>query len=50
MMMEQGVVLGHIISAVGIQVDPGKVKISLNFPTLKTHIAIRSLIGYVGYY
>ena len=33
MMMSEGVVLGHFISADGIQVDPSKIKVIKNIPT-----------------
>ena len=33
MMMSEGVVLGHFISADGIQVDPSKIKAIKNIPT-----------------
>jgi hypothetical protein len=33
MMATDGIVLGHHISKKGIQVDPEKVKVILNFPT-----------------
>jgi hypothetical protein len=33
MMLIEGIVLGHHISAKGIHVDPAKIKLILNFPT-----------------
>ena len=36
MMMSEGVVLGHFISANGIQVDPSKIKVIKNIPTPAT--------------
>ena len=36
MMMSEGVVLGHFISADGIQIDPSKIKVTKNIPTLVT--------------
>ena len=36
MMMSEGVVLGHFISANGIQVDPSKIKVIKNIPTPST--------------
>ena len=36
MMMSEGVVLGHFISASGIQVDPSKIKVIKNIPTPST--------------
>ena len=37
MMMSEGVVLGHFISVDGIQVDPSKIRVIENIPTLGTH-------------
>ena len=34
-MMEEGVVLGHYISFVGIKVDPTKIEVILNIPNPK---------------
>jgi hypothetical protein len=50
MMMKEGIVLGHLLSAAGIRVDPAKVEVILNFPTPKTPTQVRSFIGYAGYY
>lgn len=36
MMMEEGIMLGHMLSAAGIQVDPANVEVILNFPTPNT--------------
>ena len=36
MMMSEGVVLGHFISANGIQVDPSKIRVIKNIPTPAT--------------
>ena len=36
MMMREGVVLGHFISADGIQVDPSKIRVIENIPTPRT--------------
>jgi hypothetical protein len=46
----QVVFLGHVISAGGVSVDPGKVRDMLNWK-LPTNISeIRSFLGLVGYY
>ena len=50
MMREEGVVLGHFLSATGIQVDLAKVKVILHFPVPKTPTQLRSFIGCAGYY
>lgn len=36
MMMEEGTILGQLLLATGIWVDPAKVEVILNFPTPKT--------------
>eukprot|EP00253_Pinus_taeda_P035492 PITA_35492 len=35
MMMEEGIVLGHLLSTEGIRMDPTKIKVILHFPTPK---------------
>ena len=50
MMMSEGVVLGHFISANGIQVDPSKIKVIKNIPTPSTQKEVRSFLGHAGYY
>lgn len=50
MMMTEGVVLGHKISAEGIKVDPTKIEVILALPTLNTWTEVHSFIGYAGYY
>ena len=50
MMVKEGIVLGHLLSDVGIQVDPARVEVILNFPTQKTPMEVRRFIGYVGCY
>jgi hypothetical protein len=42
--------LGHVISAGGVSVDPGKVKDVLNWMPPTTISEIRSFLGLVGYY
>jgi hypothetical protein len=42
--------LGHIISAGGVSVDPGKVKDVLNWMPPTTVLEIRSFLGLAGYY
>jgi hypothetical protein len=42
--------LGHVISAGGVLVDPGKVKDVLNWMTPTTASEIQSFLGLVGYY
>ena len=49
-MVQEGIVLGHKISQQGIEVDKAKVEIieKLSLPTFVK--AIRSFLGYVGFY
>ena len=50
MMMTEGVVLGHYISADGIRVDPAKIELILNLPTPHTQTKVCSFLGASGYY
>jgi hypothetical protein len=50
MMMSEGIVLGHVISSQGIQVDPSKIEVIKNLPTPKTQTDVRSFLGHAGYY
>lgn len=50
MMMNEGTVLGHFISFLGIQVDPSKVQVIQTLPIPKTQTDVRSFLGHVGYY
>ena len=50
MMMTEGVILGHYISAAGIQVDLAKVEEILLLATPCTQRKVHSFLGYVGYY
>ena len=50
MMREEGIVLGHFLLVVGIQVDLAKVEVILNFPVPKTPTQVRSFIGCASYY
>eukprot|EP00253_Pinus_taeda_P028738 PITA_28738 len=50
MMMTEGLILGHYISAAGIQVDPTKIQILLLIPTPTTQTEVRSFLGFFGYY
>eukprot|EP00253_Pinus_taeda_P020748 PITA_20748 len=50
MMMNEGIVLGHFVSLLGIQVDPGKIQVILTLPIPKTQTEVRSFLGHAGYY
>ena len=49
-MVTQGIVLGHIVSKTGIEVDKAKVKLISNLPTSKCVRDIRSFLGHAGFY
>lgn len=48
--MTEGLILGHYISAAGIQVNPAKIQIILLIPTLTTQTKVRNFLGFSGYY
>eukprot|EP00253_Pinus_taeda_P026620 PITA_26620 len=50
MMMTEGLILGHYISAASIQVDPAKIQILLLIPTPTTQTEVRSFLGFSRYY
>ena len=50
MLFTKGVVLGHIISQNGIEVDPTKIRVISNLPVPQSQKDIRSFLGHVGYY
>ena len=49
-MVTQGIVLGHVVSKEGIEVDKDKVELISNLPTPKCVKDIRSFLGHVGFY
>ncbi|XP_024046598.1 uncharacterized protein LOC112100952 [Citrus clementina] len=49
-MVKQGIVLGHIISSKGIEVDKAKVDLISNLPPPKTVREVRSFLGHAGFY
>jgi hypothetical protein len=49
-MVKQGVVLGHVISPRGIEVDKAKVDLISNLPPPRTVKEIRSFLGHAGFY
>ena len=50
MLMIEGIVLGHLISSKGIQVDPKKIQTIQDLPTLVTQKDVRSFLGHARYY
>ena len=49
-MVTQGIVLGHIVSKKGIEVDKAKVELISNLPTPKCVKDIRLFLGHAGFY
>uniref|UniRef100_A0A151UGJ7 Retrovirus-related Pol polyprotein from transposon 17.6 n=1 Tax=Cajanus cajan TaxID=3821 RepID=A0A151UGJ7_CAJCA len=49
-MVEQGIVLGHIISSKGIEVDPAKVFVISQLPYPSCVREVRSFLGHGGFY
>ena len=45
-MVKQGIVLGHIISSKGIEIDKAKVDLIYNLPPPKTVREVRSFLGH----
>jgi hypothetical protein len=49
-MVKQGIVLEHVISQRGIEVDKAKVDFISNLPPPRTVKEIRSFLGHAGFY
>ncbi|WKA06624.1 hypothetical protein VitviT2T_024517 [Vitis vinifera] len=49
-MVQQGIVLGHIISEKGIEVDKAKVELIVKLPFPTTAKGVRQFLGHVGFY
>ena len=49
-MVEQGIVLGHIISKKGIEVDPAKLDVIAQLPYPSCVREVRSFLGHAGFY
>ena len=49
-MVTNGIVLGHIVSLKGIEVDKSKIELIVNMPTPKFVKDVRSFLGYTGFY
>jgi hypothetical protein len=49
-MVTNGIVLSHIISSKGIEVDKSKIELIANLPTSKSVKDVRSFLGHAGFY
>nr|CAN79122.1 hypothetical protein VITISV_011712 [Vitis vinifera] len=49
-MVRQGIVLGHIISEKGIEVDKAKVELIVKLPSPTTMKGVRQFLGHAGFY
>jgi len=49
-MVTNGIVLGHIVSSKGIEVDKSKIKLIANLPTPKSIKDVRQFLGHAGFY
>jgi len=48
-MVTNGIVLGHIVSSKGIEVDESKIELIANLPTPKSIKDVRSFLGHAGF-
>jgi hypothetical protein len=49
-MVTNGIVLGHIVSSTGIEVDKFKIELIANLPTPKSVKDVRPFLGHAGFY
>ena len=49
-MVNQGIVLGHVISNKGIEVDKAKVELISKLPPLTNVKAVKQFLGHAGFY
>ncbi|WKA10621.1 hypothetical protein VitviT2T_028186 [Vitis vinifera] len=49
-MVQQGIVLGHIISEKGIEVGKAKVELIVKLPSPTTEKGVRQFLGHAGFY
>ena len=49
-MVNDGIVLGHKVSAAGIEVDPAKIEVKTGLPAPTDVKDVRSFLGHVGFY
>jgi hypothetical protein len=50
MLLTEGIVFGHHLSAEGIKIDPAKIEVIVKFSSLKTQKDVRIFLGHAGYY
>ena len=49
-MVNQGIVLGHVISEKGIEVDKAKIELISNLPSPTNVKTLRQFLGHAGFY
>ncbi|XP_024172206.1 uncharacterized protein LOC112178273 [Rosa chinensis] len=49
-MVDEGIVLGHVVSSRGIEVDKAKIELISSLPPLKNVKGVRSFLGHAGFY
>ena len=49
-MVNDGIVLGHKVSAAGIEVDRAKIEVMTGLPAPKNVKDVRSFLGHAGFY
>lgn len=49
-MVQEGIVLGHLILARGIEIDKAKIQVIDKLPPPASVKGIRNLLGHVGFY
>lgn len=49
-MVQNGIVLGHVVSSKGIEVDPGNVEVIEKLPAPVNVKAVRNFLGHAGFY
>ena len=49
-MVEEGIVLGHVVSSKGIEVDKAKIDLIVNLPYPTSVREVRSFLGHAGFY
>ena len=49
-MVQEGIVLGHVVSSKGMEVDREKVKVISTLPPLTNVKGVRSFLGHAGFY